>query len=108
MKTRTPLGKYDLKIQKNEKVLEVGFGHNPHNRSDIIVEKFIDTNYHRSGDVRFFPHQTFVNADGSDLPFKDKEFDYVICNQVLGHVDDPVTFIKNNAGLLKDNEFFNL
>lgn len=68
-------------------MLEIGPGHNPTYRSNVIVEKFIDTNYHRCGDVKIYPHQTFVHADGEKLPFKDKEFDYVICNQVLEHVE---------------------
>lgn len=75
-------------------MLEIGPGHNPTYRSNVIAEKFIDTNYHRCGDVKIYPHQTFVHADGENLPFKDKEFDYVICNQVLEHVEHPEAFIK--------------
>ena len=81
MKTRTPLDRSDLRIKKGDRVLEIGSGHNPSYRSNVIVEKFIDSNYHRSGNVKLYPHQTFVNADGACLPFRDKEFDYVICNQ---------------------------
>ncbi len=36
-----------------------------------------------------YPHQQFINANGEALPFKDKEFDYVICNQVLEHAENP-------------------
>lgn len=82
-------------------MLEIGSGHNPSYRSNVIVEKFIDNNYHRSGDVKLYPHQTFVNADGECLPFRDKEFDYVICNQVLEHVDDPVKFIQEQCRVAK-------
>jgi len=101
MKTRTPFDKENLRIRRQDKVLEVGSGHNPCFRSNVIVEKFIDTNYHRSGNVRLYPHQTFVNADGESLPFKDKEFDYVICSQVLEHVDDPVRFIQEQCRVAK-------
>ncbi|MCE5177944.1 MAG: class I SAM-dependent methyltransferase [Porphyromonadaceae bacterium] len=101
MKTRTPLDRRDLRIKKEDRVLEIGSGHNPSYRSNVIVEKFIDNNYHRSGDVRLYPHQTFVNADGESLPFRDKEFDYVICNQVLEHVDDPVKFIHEQCRVAK-------
>lgn len=101
MKTRTPLDKDDLRIKSKDRVLEVGSGHNPSYRSNVIVEKFIDTNYHRSGNVKLYPHQAFVNADGENLPFQDKEFDYVICNQVLEHVDDPVKFIKEQCRVAK-------
>ena len=71
MITRNPFDRYDLKIQKNDRVLEVGSGHNPTFRSNTIVEKYVDTNYHRCGDIKIYPHQTFVNASGEELPFKD-------------------------------------
>ncbi|MDD3037765.1 class I SAM-dependent methyltransferase [Bacteroides sp.] len=98
---RSPLDRYDLNIKKKDKVLEVGSGHNPTFRSNTIVEKYVDTNYHRCGDVKIYPHQTFVNAPGEILPFKDKEFDYVICNQVLEHVDDPVLFVREQCRVAK-------
>lgn len=101
MKTRTPLDRIDLKIKKRDRVLEIGSGHNPSYRSNVIVEKFIENNYHRSGDVKLYPHQIFVNVDGECLPFRDKEFDYVICNQVLEHVDDPVKFIQEQCRVAK-------
>ena len=94
MKTDSPYDRGDIHINKNDKVLEIGPGHNPTYRSNVIAEKFIDTNYHRCGDVKIYPHQTFVHADGEKLPFKDKEFDYVICNQVLEHVEHPEAFVK--------------
>ena len=84
MKTDSPYDRGDIHINKNDKVLEIGPGHNPTYRSNVIAEKFIDTNYHRCGDVKIYPHQTFVHADGENLPFKDKEFDYVICNHFVG------------------------
>ncbi|SBV99677.1 conserved hypothetical protein [uncultured Dysgonomonas sp.] len=97
MKVRTPYDRNDLNIKKSDKVLEVGPGHNPSFRSNVIAEKFVDTNYHRCGDVKIFPHQSFVNADGENLPFKDKEFDYVICNQVLEHAENPELFVKEQS-----------
>lgn len=93
MKKRSPFDRYDLHIKKKERVLEVGSGHKPTFRANVIAEKFIDSNYHRCGDIKIYPHQTFVHADGEKLPFKDKEFDYVICNQVLEHAENPEAFI---------------
>ncbi|MCP9612938.1 class I SAM-dependent methyltransferase [Coprobacter tertius] len=94
MKVRNPIDRDDLKIKKKDKVLEVGSGHNPTFRSDVVVDKYIDSNYHRSDNIMIYPHQAFINADGANMPFKDKEFDYVICNQVIEHVDDPLLFVK--------------
>ena len=59
MKTDSPYDRGDIHINKNDKVLEIGPGHNPTYRSNVIAEKFIDTNYHRCGDVKIYPHQTF-------------------------------------------------
>lgn len=101
MKTRSPYDRDDLSIKNGDRVLEIGPGHNPSFRSNVLVEKFIDDNSHRCGDFKIFPHQTYYNASGESLPFKDKEFDYVICNQVLEHVDDPVVFINEQCRVAK-------
>lgn len=101
MKTYSPYDRNDLHIKATDKVLEIGPGHNPTFRANVIVEKFIDTNYHRCGDVKVYNHQSFIHADGERLPFEDKEFDYVICNQVLEHVEHPETFIKELCRVAK-------
>lgn len=101
MKERSPYDRNDLKIAKNDRVLEVGPGHNPAFRSNVIVEKFIDTNAHRCGDVKIYSHQTFVNADGETLPFGNREFDYVICNQVLEHTENPEQFVAEQCRVAK-------
>lgn len=101
MKVYSPYDRYDLHIKKSDRVLEIGPGHNPTFRSDVIVEKYIDTNYHRCGDVKVYPHQVFIHASGESLPFQNKEFDYVICNQVLEHVDDPEIFVQELCRVAK-------
>lgn len=97
MKTRTPYTRNDLRIKRSDRVLEVGPGHNPTYRANVICEKFLHNNTHRCGDVKVYPHQTLVNADGEQLPFQDKEFDYVICNQVLEHTEHPDRFLDEQA-----------
>ena len=101
MKLRNPKSRGDLKIGKNDYVLEVGGGHNPHPRSNVIVDKFIDSNYHRSGDIKVRSNQKFMQADGEHLPCKDNEFDYIISNQVLEHVDNPAQFLKEHMRVAK-------
>ena len=98
MKTDSPYDRGDIHINKNDKVLEIGPGHNPTYRSNVIAEKFIDTNYHRCGDVKIYPHQTFVHADGEKLPFKDKEFDYVISIRYWNTWNIPKLLSRNYAG----------
>lgn len=97
MKLRNPSSRFDLSIKDDYKVLEVGGGHNPHPRSNIVIDKFVDSNYHRSGDIKVLKHQQFLSADGEALPFEDKSFDYVICAQVLEHVNDPIRFINEQV-----------
>jgi SAM-dependent methyltransferase len=93
MKTGNPKSRFHLDISRNERVLEVGGGHNPHPRANVVVDKYTETNYHRSGNIKVLKNQTFMEADGESLPFKDKEFDYIICCQVLEHVENPHKFL---------------
>lgn len=80
-----------------DRVLEIGSGHCPNYRSDVLVEKELEDNSDRCGDVKIYAHQQLVHADGEDMPFRDKEFDYAICNQVLEHVEHPDRFIRELA-----------
>src|SRR3981081_316388 len=93
MKTKNPRSRYNLSINSSDRVLDVGGGHNPHPRANVVVDKYTDSNYHRSGDIKVLKKQQFINADGEKLPFKDQEFDYVISCHVLEHVENPVQFL---------------
>jgi len=71
-----------------------GGGHAPHIRANVVVDKYVDDNTHRSGDIKVNKKQKFIHADGESLPFSDNEFDYVICKHVIEHVDDPIKFLQ--------------
>ncbi|GAC1590882.1 MAG: hypothetical protein NVS3B8_04650 [Chitinophagaceae bacterium] len=101
MKVRNPRNRESLHIKSSDRFLEVGGGHNPHPRSNVVVDKYTDTNYHRSGNIKVLKNQTFLEADGENLPFKDKEFDYVICCQVLEHVENPEKFLAEQFRVAK-------
>ena len=94
MKLRNPKSKNHLNIKRKYHVLDVGGGHDPHPRANVVVDKYDDDNSHRCGDLVVRKNQTFVKADGESLPFEDNEFDYVVCKHVLEHVDDPIKFLK--------------
>ncbi|AZQ65291.1 SAM-dependent methyltransferase [Flammeovirga pectinis] len=102
MKINVPVDRFDLNIDPNWKVLEIGGGHNPHPRANVIVDKYDNTNNgHRAGDIVIREGQEFHLADGEDLPFDDNAFDYVICCHVLEHVDNPVKFISEMCRVAK-------
>ena len=93
MKVSNPASRQKLKIPSSALVLDVGSGHFPHPRANVVTDKFIDDNYHRAGGLKVLSKQRFVEADGENMPFKDKEFDYVICCHVVEHVDSPPKFL---------------
>lgn len=102
MKVKNPKSRFHLSIKKNDRVLEVGGGHNPHPRSNIVVDKFTgDDNQHRGANLKVLSHQQFMEADGENLPFKDQEFDYVICCHVLEHVPNPARFLQEQFRVAK-------
>ena len=70
-------------------------------RSNVVVDKFIDSNYHRSGNIVVRKNQRFMQADGENLPFADNEFDYVMSNQVLEHVPNPPRFLAELSRVAK-------
>ncbi|MCG9129608.1 methyltransferase domain-containing protein [Candidatus Poribacteria bacterium] len=76
-----------MNILSNDFVLEIGSGHNPNVRADVLCDKFIDDDEQRGGMI--VTDRPLVEADGQYLPFVDGAFDYVICMHVLEHVEDP-------------------
>lgn len=79
------------RISPTDLVLEIGSGDRPNPRSDVLVDRFIDDNTERGGDLRI--DRPLIVADAQALPFQDKSFDYVVCYHILEHMDDPARFI---------------
>jgi SAM-dependent methyltransferase len=80
-----------MNIRPDDFVLEIGSGHNPKARSDVLCDKFIADDEQRGGVI--VADRPIVEADGQFLPFADRAFDYVICAHVLEHVEDPAQLI---------------
>ncbi|HGJ66448.1 TPA: class I SAM-dependent methyltransferase, partial [bacterium] len=80
-----------MNIKSNDLVLEIGSGHNPKPRSDVLCDKLPEDDTERGGKIVL--DRPFLACDGQFLPFADKSFDYIICCQVLEHAEEPSIFI---------------
>ncbi len=78
-------------IHPGDLVLEIGGGHNPRARADVLCDVAIEDDSERGGSI--VADRPIVEADGQYLPFRDSCFDYVICCHVLEHVREPALFI---------------
>lgn len=82
-----------LPVTKNQLVLEIGSGHNPHPRSDILCDRYRLNNCERQRQ-KLKVDRSLVIGEGQELPFKNKSFDFIYCAQVLEHARDPKAFVK--------------
>ena len=88
MLKRTSIIHVNKVLEKNLdwKILDIGCGYRAHKNASVIadIKDFSD----------FYKEKKFVLIQGKNLPFKDKEFDFVIASHVIEHVDDFEFFIK--------------
>jgi SAM-dependent methyltransferase len=84
-------------IKPSDRVLEIGPGGEPHPRSDVLLEKIFHDQNEAKGQRGHTPElktdKTIVYYNGGRFPFKDKEFNYVICSHVLEHIVDVDNFL---------------
>lgn len=80
-------------IDPNWKVLDVGSGHQPNRRANVIVERYLSETIHRTTQKVDIPRDKhLIVADAQFLPFKEKSFNYVIASHIAEHIDDPTKF----------------
>ena len=70
----------------NWKILDIGCGYRAHKSASVIADIQDLSN--------FYENKNFIQITEKKLPFKDKEFDFVIASHVIEHVDDFEFFIK--------------
>ena len=85
------LRRFLLPINNNALVLEVGSGGNPYFRSNILLDKYIETSQRHFKPLTV-DRPCFI-CDALCLPFRNKVFDFVIAAHVLEHVENPVQFL---------------
>ena len=75
-----------IKQNQNWNILDIGCGYTAHENASVIcdIQNLSD----------FYKSKKFVQLDSKKLPFKDKEFDFVISSHVIEHVEDVSFFIK--------------
>ncbi len=84
---------HSIEIQDGWLVLDVGSGHQPHPRADVLLDNDVSADFHRAGQrIRLSERAPFVLGDAECLPFRRKSFDYVIVSHVAEHVSDPWRF----------------
>jgi len=78
----------DFQIDQNPnwKILDIGCGYTAHKKANVICD-IQDLS-------EFYKDREFVKLENKTLPFKDKEFDFVITSHVIEHVEDVNFFIK--------------
>ena len=70
----------------NWKILDIGCGYSA-NKNASVVADIQDL-------ANFYEGKNFIKISGNKLPFKDKEFDFVIASHVIEHVEDFEFFVK--------------
>ena len=75
-----------LEKNKNWKILDIGCGYSANKYATILADK--------QDLSSFYKNENFVKIDETKLPFKDKEFDFVIASHVIEHVEDFEFFVK--------------
>ena len=81
--------KYIEKILSNNSdynILDIGCGYNANKYANVICDVQDLSNHYQD--------KRFVKLNEKKLPFKDKEFDFVVASHVMEHIKDVEFFIK--------------
>lgn len=82
-----------ITINSDWKVLDVGSGHQPNRRANVILDRYVGETIHRTiQKVEMPPDKYFVMGDALSTPFADKAFDFTIASHIAEHIDDPIQF----------------
>lgn len=83
----------NIEIEDDWLVLDIGSGHNPHRRANVLTDRYLEENIDRSGKpIRVDEKRPFIICDAQCLPFKSKVFDYFMASHIAEHVENPEEF----------------
>ena len=74
-----------LSLNSSWNILDIGCGYGASKYANIVCDV--------QDLSKYYPNKTFIKLTEKKLPFKDKEFDFVIASHVMEHVDDIEFFI---------------
>jgi len=80
-----------LEIKPTDFVVELGGGHQPFDRSDVIFDKYPFDNIHRSQDLVHAAPVIIANA--ARLPLENDGCDVIFASHILEHLPDPQAFL---------------
>tara|TARA_B100000029_G_scaffold459425_1_gene489514 strand:- start:1250 stop:1864 length:615 start_codon:yes stop_codon:yes gene_type:complete len=85
---RTSIKNLNKLIEENPKwnILDIGCGYRANQKASTIADIQDLSSY--------YPDRKFIKISEKKLPFKDKEFDFVIASHVIEHVNEFEFFIK--------------
>ena len=75
-----------LSKNTNWKIADIGCGYSANKNASVIADIQDLSNFYKG--------KNFIKISGKKLPFKDKEFDFVIASHVIEHVEDFEFFVK--------------
>lgn len=82
---------FEFGILSSDKVLDIGSGHLPFPLATHLGEFAIDdASYGRAGQpFKYVEGKPVIQCNVEEMPFADKEFDFIYCSHVLEHVASP-------------------
>jgi len=90
------------------KLLDIGCGNQPYRNLFKNVAEYIGTNSEKYYSANYFSKMKtdYIVEDGCNLPFGDREFEFVTNFQVLPVFSDPSCFLQEVKRVLKDGGVF--
>ena len=83
---RTSINYINKILKNNNKILDIGCGYTANSDATTIADVQDFSN--------FYKDRNFVKIENKKLPFRNKEFDFVIASHVIEHVEDFQFFIE--------------